>query len=816
MLKNYFKAAWRNFRKRKIHILINVLGLAIGLCACITIYLISRYEFSFDSFHPDKDRIYRIAGKVEESNGQSFYVEDIPPQAPSTLRKEVPGFETVAGFYRYRPKVTIEKQNHERVNYDCFVEGSNTPGVIIADSNYFSIFQYEWLAGSSATSLNEPYNVGLSEITARKYFGTSNWKEVIGKEVIYDDSLKVRVSGIVKDWNKNTDFPYREFISFSTIKSSFLKEEMDKNDWRPGKGNIWIWSVAKLAPGVSHDQIRSRMQGIIQKNMRLDLDTKFSLQLQPLADIHFNNDYAHDDIRKAHKPTLFGLITIAIFLLIIAVINFINLTAALSIEREKEIGIRKVMGSSARSIIFQFLIETFLVVQVAVVIALTLTGLVFSVFKGFFPSGVVLDLFNPDTLLFILLVTIVTVLISGLYPAKVLSSFVPVVSLKGSSTAQKRVSKWSFQKGLIVFQFTLSLIFTISSIVIIDQIRFMRYSDFKFSTDTVIIINNWDDQHGKIRVLKQQIEQLSGVEKVILESKPPAGVIEEEPLKYKGKEEIEMLVSKQGGDENFIPFYAMKLLAGRNLRHSDSLSEFVINETFVKKLGFQTPDQAIGRLLYKGNKAYPIAGVVQDFHEGSFHEAIGPLAIGHMPEREKSLAIRLATHEKSVASSESLIRKIENIWSGIYPGITFSYTFFDAIIARMYEKEQKTSKLMLTAMLISIIISSLGLLGLVMFTTQIKKKEIGIRKVLGASFGNIVLHISREFIILIFIAMLIASPVAWYFMNHWLQNFAYRIHINWWVFVLAGFIALIITLLTIGFHCIKAALTNPALSIRQE
>lgn len=689
MLKNYFKTAWRNIRKQKSHILINVLGLAIGLCACITIYLISRYEFSFDSFHPDKDRIYRIAGKVEESNGQSFYVEDIPPQAPSTLRKEVPGFESVAGFYKYRPKITIEKRNHERVSYDCFVEGTNTSGVIIADSNYFSIFQYEWLAGNMATSLNEPYNVVLSENTAMKYFGTSNGKDVIGKEVTYDDSLKVRVSGIVKDWNKNTDFPYREFISFSTIKSSFLKEEMDKNDWRPGNDNRWIWSVAKLAPGVSYDQTRSLMQGIIQKNMKLDLDTKFSLQLQPLADIHFNNDYDHDDIRKAHKPTLFGLITIAIFLLIIAVINFINLTVALSIERGKEIGIRKVMGSSTKSIIFQFLIQTFLVVQAAIVIALLITWLVFSAFKGFFPSGVTLDLFNPNTLLFLLLVTIATVLISGLYPAKVLSSFVPVVSLKSNSMSQKKISKWSFQKGLIVFQFTLSLIFIISSIIIMDQIRFMRYSDFKFRTDAVIIINNWDDQSGKIKVLKQQIEQLSGVEKVILQSKPPTGVIEEEPLKYKGKEEIEMLVSRQGGDENFIPFYAMKLLAGTNLRHSDSLSEFVINETFAKKLGFQAPGQAIGKLLYRENKAFPIVGVVQDFHEGSFHEAIGPLVIGHMPEREKSLAIRLATHGKSVASSESLIRKIENIWSGICPGVTLTINFLTILLAGCMRRSRR-------------------------------------------------------------------------------------------------------------------------------
>ncbi|HRP57587.1 ABC transporter permease [Agriterribacter sp.] len=816
MLKNYFKTAWRNIRKQKIHILINVFGLAIGLCACITIYLFSRYEFSFDSFHPDGDRIYRIAGKVEESNGQSFYVEDIPPQAPSTLRKEIPGFERIAGFYRYRPKITIEKQNHERVNYDCFVEGANTSGVIIADSNYFSIFQYEWLAGDIATSLNEPFNVVLSENTARKYFGTSDWKDVIGKEVTYDDSLKVRVSGIVKDWNKNTDFPYREFISFSTIRSSFLKEEMDKNDWLPGNDNRWIWSVAKLAPGVSNDHIRSLMHGVIQKNMKLDLDTKFSLQLQPLADIHFNNDYDHDDIRKAHKPTLFGLITIAIFLLIIAVINFINLTVALSIEREKEIGIRKVMGSSNKSIIFQFLVQTFLVVQAAVVIALVISWLVFSVFKGFFPPGVTLDLFNPNTLLFILLVTTFTVLISGLYPANVLSSFVPVISLKSNPTSQKKISKRSFQKGLIVFQFTLSLIFIISSIIIMDQIRFMGYSDFKFRTDAVIIINNWDDQHGKIRVLKQQIEQLSGVEKVILQSKPPTGVTEEEPLKYKGKEEIKMLVSIQEGDENFIPFYAMKLLAGRNLRHSDSLSEFVINETFAKKLGFQAPGEAIGKLLYKENKAFPIVGVVKDFHEGSFHEAIGPLVIGHMPEREKSLAIRLAMHGKSVPSSEPLIRKIENIWSGIYPGVTFNYKFFDDIISQMYEKEQKASKLILTAMLISIIVSSLGLLGLVMFTTQIKRKEIGIRKVLGASFGNIILYISREFIILIFIAILFASPIAWYFMSHWLQDFTYRIHINWWVFVLAGLIALFIALLAICFHCIKAALANPILSIRQE
>ena len=815
MIQNYFKTAWRNLIKNKLVSFINILGLAIGLCACITLYLVGRYEFSFDSFHPDKDRIYRVVGKVEENNGRIFYVEDIPPQAPSVLQKEVQGFDEVAGFYHYRPKITIENQKNEKVNFDCMVDGTSTSGVIITDSKYFSIFRYHWLAGDSITSLNEPFKVVLSEKTAKKYFNVSNWSEVIGKKIIYDDSLIVQVSGIVRDWSENTDFPYREFISFSTIKSSFLKKEMGKNNWQPGKDNLWIWCIAKLRPDVSPDKVLTQMQGTIEKYMKLSQGTKFNLQLQPLEDIHFNINYDHDNIRKAHKPTLLGLMGVAIFLLIIAIINFINLTIAVSIEREKEIVIRKILGSNAKNIIFQFFVETLLAVMVSAVLAVLLTFWVFSIFKEFFPPGITYNL-NHNTLLFIVCTIVITVVISCLYPSKILLSFAPVISLKGSPLIQEGIIKWNFKKGLVILQFTLSIIFISTSIIVINQLRFMRYSDFKLNTDAIIIINNWDGMARQMKVFKQRIAQLPGVEKAILQSKPPVGVIIEKQLKYKGKEDIEILVSQQGGDENFVPFYSMKLIAGRNLRHTDSLSELIINKTFASQLGFSVPEDAIGKLLYNGNKAYPIVGIIADYHEGSFHEKIEPLAIGHIPEDEKSVAIKLASNGKSIANVESIMRQIDKIWKEMFPAVAFNYKFFDDIITQMYEKEQKIFKIMITAMLISTTVSSLGLLGLITFTTNIKKKEIGIRKVLGAGFYNIMFYIIKEYIILIFIAMLIASPIAWYFMYNWLQSFAYRITVSWWVFGISGLFALLIALITVSFQTIKAALANPVKSLRTE
>lgn len=549
--------------------------------------------------------------------------------------------------------------------------------------------------------------------------------------------------------------------------------------------------------------------------MKVDPANKFSLQLQPLPDIHFNGDYDHDNIRKAHLPTLYSLIVVALFILIIAMINFINLSTAQSIQRAKEVGVRKVLGGGRTTLILQFLTETFILVCFASCIAVFTVRYVLVAFGDFIPPGVEFHLFHPSTLSFLLVVAMATTLFAGYYPASILSSYVPALSLKGG-TKQQRPGAWNLRKGLIIFQFTLSLIFIISTIVITSQIGFMRNSDFGMRTDAIMNINNWDDGKGKMKIFAESIRRLPGIENVVLQGKAPVFIISEEPIRYKDKVETEMMVSIQAGNEHFIPFYQMKLLAGRNLEQSDSLKECLINETYCKALGFETPDKAIGKFLYRNGKAVPVAGVVADFHEGPFHEPIGPVFIAHIPELEKSVGIKLTSDSKRSINAKYIISRLELQWKKIFPDIPFNYHFLDDSINSFYKQEEKTALLARTSMLITIFISCMGLFGLVMFSTEKRKKEIGIRKILGASVARIVTMLSKDIVILLLIAALIASPIAWYFMNNWLQNFAYRIQISGWIFIGAGFGTSLIALFTISIHTIKAGTANPVRNLKTE
>jgi hypothetical protein len=411
---------------------------------------------------------------------------------------------------------------------------------------------------------------------------------------------------------------------------------------------------------------------------------------------------------------------------------------------------------------------------------------------------------------------VVTCLLAGFYPAKVLSSYLPILSLKG--VADHSGGKGAYlRKALIVFQFSISLIFIIGTIVISNQIRFMRTKNKGFKTDAIITLNKWGDQSGKMKVLAEKIKQLKGVDKVILQGTQPMGIAEQTSnFIYKGKNEIKTEVPIKIGNEDFIPFYQMKLIAGRNMMHSDSLKELVINETFSKVLGFKKPADAVGKFLYGGDKTLPIVGVVADFHQGSFHDRINPVVIEHMPEWETSLAVSLATKGNHVSDSKGITAEIEKQWKQLYPDGGFNFSFLDESISWLYEKDQQTAWLMNATMFITIFISCMGLFGLAMFTAERRTKEIGIRKVLGASVSDITTMLSKDFIVLIVIAILIASPIAWYFMNQWLQDFAYRINISWWVFVLAGLSAITIALITVSFQAIKAAIANPVKSLRTE
>ena len=818
MLKNYIKIGWRNITRHKLYTIINVAGLALGICACLVIYLITSYEFGFDTFHPDKERIYRIVGEIQLGSGEKEFLNCVISDV-ADFQKAIPGFEATSGYHLYGEKITIPVRDGPAKKFGGRIEGSYTPTSILTGPQYFDIFKYQWLAGNAAAALNEPFKVVLSESRARKYFGAGPIDKMIGKEVIYDDSLHVNVSGIVKDWNKTTDFGYTDFISISTATHSFLKSQIPTDDWsslRPHASHAFV----KLGKSTTASQINDRFAAFIKDHVKFPPGAKLSMWLQPLSDIHFTNEFHRgddgDDFRKPYLPTLYALMGLALFILILAAVNFINLSTAQSLLRAKEVGIRKVMGSRRINLVFQFLIETSVLTFFAVILSVLLVRPVLSAFSSFIPDGVSFHPFDLPTLIFLLLVTLITTLLAGFYPARVLSSYLPVLSLKGGAV-QKVSGSWRMRKGLIVFQFTISLIFIIGAVIMGNQIRFMGNTDKGFNSDAIVTINNWGDRSGKTKIFAERVRNIRGIEKVILQGNSPMGFAHgSENFKYKGKDEIDLPVSFDAANEDFIPFYQMKLIAGRNIMHSDSLKELVINETCSKAMGLTTPGDAVGKFLYRNGNPYPVVGVVADFHEGSFHESMKPVVIAKMPERERSIAIKLATTQKQVSDVKEILSELETQWKKLYPDEALNYSFLNEAITWLYEQEAKTAWLMNTAMIITIFISCMGLFGLAMYSAERRTKEIGIRKVLGATVANISMMLTKDFLILVTIALMIASPVAWYFMTRWLQDFAYRISISWWVFVLAGVGAILIALVTVSFQAIKAAVANPVKSLRTE
>ncbi|WP_420149454.1 permease prefix domain 2-containing transporter [Spirosoma sp.] len=811
MLRNYLKTSLRSLTKHKVSTLINLLGLTLGVTACLTIYLITNYELSFDTFHPESERIYRLVGESQyNKNAEKHPVGFVPNAVPAGIRKEIPGLGTVAAFHTIESDVLISNGTEKPIRFESRRRTGGNADLVVVDPKYFDIFRYQWLAGNPDVALNEPFKLVLSEKKARLYFGDLPFDQILGKEVIYQDSVRVNVAGIVKDWERPTDFTFTDFISLATIRASQLKNEINLDQWE----DIWSASQAyvKLPAGSTPDQFTTQFQRFGKAHYPKEF--KFTPALQPLSDVHFNEKYGDNYSRKAHLPTLYGLMAIAGFILLIAAINFINLSTAQSVYRAKETGIRKVMGSSRGNLVIQFLGETVILTLLAVLISLVLVKPILSAFQSLIPKGLTYDLFSLQTGLFLLGVTAVTSLLAGFYPSWVLSSHVPALTIKGQS-ALTGGQKGYFRKALIVFQFTVSLVFIIGTLMVSRQLSFMRNKDRGFSTDAIVSIRPpWGD---KGPVLAQKIRQLSGVEGVTREWFPPMGDSHMvTKLKYKGKKrDVEMDVSAKVGDEHFIPLYQLRLLAGRNYIKSDSLRELVINDTYAKALGFQKPADALNQMIEFQDKKYPIVGVVADFHEQSFHEKIGPVFIASMPQA-RNIGVKLATKGKQMNDVKATLASIEQQWNSVYPDNKFEYSFLDDSIARLYEKEQKTGQLVNTATAIAILISCMGLFGLAMFTAEQRTKEIGVRKVLGASVTSIVTLLTADFLKLVVFSLLIASPVAWWAMNKWLQDFAYKVDMEWWVFALAGTLSIGIALLTVSFQSIKAALVNPVTSLRSE
>jgi ABC-type antimicrobial peptide transport system permease subunit len=820
MFRNYIKIAWRNLLRNRVYAAINVIGLALGISACLVIFLSVHFELGYDTFHPGKENIYRVVAELGSMERGFHKLPTVPDGAPDALAGQFSGIETLAGIHPIRTKTAVTGENGVIKKFEAPGRGEGKPEIVITYPEYFKVFSYTWLAGKAATAFQEPSTVVLTASKAAKYFGQLSPDQYIGKTVTYDDSIPLTVSGIVKDLPQNSDLIFSDFISYATAKNTPLKNMLSFDQWGMfGGTEVFV----KLNAGTDTAQINRQLAAFGEAHIQTGPGGSKVLRLQPLSDIHFNTDYKDDYTRQVHLPTLYGLMGIAAFILIIAAINFINLATAQSVARSKEVGIRKVLGSNRRSLVLYFLTETFILTSIAVIFSLFAVKPLLTFFSGFMPDGVSLHLFSWPTLLFLLLMTVFTTLIAGLYPAKVLSSFQPALSLKGG-TSQRGSQRGYLRVGLVVFQFTVSLIFIIGSLVMNNQMRYMLNKDLGFKKDEIITIGT-SNSYPKTQpgVLAQKISALPQVAMVSLSEGTPVaqghwGTV----LKAIGSKIADVDCQLEIIDDKFVPLYQLKLLAGRNLYASDTIREVLINETCARALGFEHPEDAIGKLVKSGisdrpyDKIVPIAGVLADFHVLSLHDPIKPTFLVASTDISRSLNIKLSLAGTTPDQLKQTLSGIEKAFASVYPNEKFDYRFFDDTISKFYEKERQMEGLMNTAMIIAIIISCLGLFGLAAFTARQRTKEIGIRKVMGASVSNIAALLSKDFLRYVFIAAVLASPIAWYGMHKWLQGFAYSAPIAWWIFVLAGMMAMLIALVTVSFQSIKAALMNPVESLKAE
>lgn len=815
MLKNYFLVAIRNFWRNKIFSLINILGLSIGISASLVIFLLVYYDFSFDKSLKDRDRIYRVVTDGE-SLGNSYHWPNTCEAMVGAIERDLTGIGLVVPFHTADGiKVTVP---HSGITSPLVLKKQED--VIYTDGRYFDLLHHTWLAGSPSTSLKEPYRVVLTESNAHRYYAGINNADIIGKTIFFDDTIQATITGIVKDIAYNTDFYFKTFISRATLLTSRLKP-ICWDQW--GCYNSADQLFLRLAPGISAKRVTPQLNGLLKKYSTPDPDNHSiaSCGLQPLADLHFNTSYGvFDESRQASKSTLYGLLAVAVFLLLLACINFINLTTAQASQRAKEIGVRKTLGSLQRQLAFQFLNETFLLTVISTGLSILMTPLLLRVFADFIPKEFHFSLFGqPIIFLFLFTLILVVSVLAGLYPALVLAAFKPVLVLKNQAYANtgKTRTAW-LRKSLTVFQFVIAQVFIIATLLVGKQISYELNKDMGFNKEAILYFNtNYSETRQKRNLLLDKLRSLSGIAMVSVSTDlPSSGSTMSSTLKYNdGKKDIVEEVQIKKADSNYFRLYGFHMLAGTGNPQSDTVNSLVINEAYAHDLGFTDPQQALGKQIkWEGNPR--IVGVVANFHQKSLHEMIKPIVIANGTNEANCINIALRPQNTDGTAWISTIGAMEKAFKSVYPNDDFDYHFVDDTIAKFYTEEKNTGRLLRWSTGLTIFISCLGLLGLIIYITNQRTKEIGIRKVLGASIAQIIVLLSRDFVKLLSLAILIALPIAWWGSHKWLESYAYRTALSWWIFVAGGGFLLLVAIIVLGLHAFRAAVANPVESLRTE
>ena len=807
MIKNYFKIAFRNLARHKGYAAINITGLAVGIAACLMLFLVIRYELSYDTFQPNYNRIYHVVTQDKYDEGVT-YNSGVPVPALEAMRLQMPNVLFAGINSIYGSQVTVVDNNKNNVTDKKFIEEK---GIFFCEPQFFQVFSYTWLNGNAAV-LKEPNTVVLTKKMAEKYFG--NWKDAYGKFIKLDNAITLKVSGIMDDVKEHSDFPLGVVISFETLKKNGVPYNYVADNWGGTSSNFQVFTLLQNkndVATVNKQLINFSKEHYLQRGSGTSIKTN---NLEPLSNLHFDSRFNTFGNHQTNKSTLWTLSLIGIFIIIMACINFINLSTAQAVGRSKEVGIRKVLGSNRKQLFLQVMGETGLVVTVAGIAAILISLACLPFIKNVALINEPLSLLNFQTLIFLCSVIIIVTLLAGLYPSLILSGFKPAVALKNKITSAK-VGGISLRRGLVITQFAISQVLIIGTIVAISQMNFVRNADLGYNKEAVLLLSASSDSSvvAKHDAFKQKLLQTQAVISVSFNTDAPSSEnIWSTNFAFNHQDDEKYQVQLKFADEDYFKTFGLTLLAGRGYDKSDTAKEVVINETLVKKLGLKNPQEAVGKDIRTGRSAWKqVVGVVKDFKTSSLKQSVPPLLLAEASKYYSVTAIKL----RSLNLANAQVN-IQNVWNDFYPEYAYTSSFLDENINKFYQQENQLSLLYKIFAVLAILISSLGLYGLVSFMAMQKTKEVGIRKVLGASSANIVFLFSKEFTILITIAFLIAAPLAYFMMNSWLQDFAYRIKMGAGIFIIAVLLSVFIAWITVGYKAIKAAVANPVKSLRNE
>ena len=815
MFKNYFKTAFRSLIRNRNYTIINIAGLAVGIAVCMMIFIIIQFQTSFDNFHAKKDHVYRVLTEYHHAEDATIgYGKDVPFPMPEGLKTAFPQIEQVAPIFVSHDDILLVPDD----NGTTVKQFKEDKGVFFTTPSFFTMFDFPLLAGSFE-SLNDPDHVLLTKEIAEKYFG--DWKTAIGKTIklelggyIFEHGTEIlKVSGILATIPATTDFQLKLVVAYGTGATGSI---MAKNtDWED-RTNTGFGCYIMLPPSISADNFNQQLRAYSRKVE--SPGNKDSHIIQPLRAVHYDTQTGNYSNKTISQELLNVLWLIAAFILLIACVNFINLSTAQAVNRAKEVGVRKVLGSNKSQLQIQFIIETFLIVTGAALLATVITVLALPSVNQLLELSLSFNIVrNPAIILFLLAVTTVVTALAGFYPSIVLSRFNPVNALKSKASANT-AKGISLRRGLVVFQFIIAQALIIGTLIIVKQMNYFMDQPLGFDKDAIVNVPFRVDslRISRLDYLREKLLSVNGVKAVSFSSNTPVEDINNMWSTFRfnhAVKEADFKAITKFADNEYVSAYKLPLIAGRNLQPSNYTREFLVNESLMKSLGIKNPEDILNKeiSMWDDRIKCPVVGVLKDFNDRSFRHDLAPLLITTNVTMYNQAAIKLET--KNISSTLQAVKKT---CEQTFPNFVYEYRFLDDKIESFYKQENQLSSLYKIFAIIAIFLSCLGLYGLVSFMAVQRVKEVGVRKVLGASVSSVIYLFSKEFVILVAIGFVIASPIAWYFMNKWLQDYVYRIEISWWIFLVGGISAVVIALLTVSFQAIKAALANPVKSLRTE